>query len=97
MDKIENNFNKEGSSYSDGDSWFKPGIEIFIQVSGWIAVPIVLALVAGKALDTYLGTRPWFFLGFSSLAFLISSFGIVRVVSKYMKKMENKEKNKKNQ
>ncbi|OHA43743.1 MAG: hypothetical protein A3G59_01680 [Candidatus Taylorbacteria bacterium RIFCSPLOWO2_12_FULL_47_20] len=79
----EQNLNK-------GNNWWKPGVEIFTQVSGWIAGPIILALIAGKALDTHFGTKPLIFLGLTGVAFLISSFGIVRVVSKYMKDIEKK-------
>ena len=78
MDEKNKNLNK-------GNNWWKPGVEIFTQVSGWIAGPIILALIAGKALDTHFGTKPWIFLGLTGIAFLISSFGIVRVVAKYIK------------
>lgn len=85
--ETENNLNKNNSPRQGGASWWKPGVEIFSKVSGWIAVPIVLALISGKALDTHFGTKPWIFLGLTGIAFLISSFGIVRVISKYMKDM----------
>lgn len=68
--------------------WWKPAVEIFSQVSGWVAVPILLALFAGKYLDGLYGTRPWIFLGLSILGFLISSFGIVRTITTYVKKIE---------
>ncbi|MDO8482334.1 MAG: AtpZ/AtpI family protein [bacterium] len=66
------------------EPWWKPAFEIFGQVSAWVAVPIVIALVTGKWLDGRYGTKPWLFLGFSAAAFLISSFGIVRTVTVYM-------------
>lgn len=72
--------------------WWKPGVEIFTQVSGWIAGPIILALVVGKFLDTRFDTKPWIFLGLTGIAFLLSIFGIVKVVSKYMQKIENEDK-----
>ena len=75
-----------------GNSWWKPGVEIFTQVSGWIAGPIVLALIVGKYLDGRFGTKPWMFLGLTGLAFFISIFGIVRVVSKYMKNISEENK-----
>ena len=70
-------------------------MEIFSQVSGWIAAPIILALIAGKALDSHFGTKPWIFIGLTGVAFLISSFGIIKVVTRYMKKIEEESKNKK--
>ena len=72
---------------------WRPAFKIFTQVSGWIVGPIILALIAGKALDSQFGTKPWIFLVFTGIAFFISSFGIVRVVSKYLKKIEQEEKN----
>ena len=78
---------------------WKPAFQIFSQVSTWVVVPIILALIIGKALDSHFGTDPWIFLGSTGFAFLISSYGIVRVVMKYMKtiekeiKKENEQKN----
>ncbi|HBB49482.1 TPA: hypothetical protein DEQ22_00215 [Candidatus Nomurabacteria bacterium] len=80
-----------------GTSWWEPAVEIFTEVSGWIAGPIILALIAGKYLDGRFGTKPWIFLGLTLTAFIISAFGIVRVISRYMKKMEEENKNKNNQ
>jgi len=69
-------------------NWWKPGVEIFSQVSGWIVAPIVLALVFGKMLDTHYGTKPVIFLTLAGIGFLFSCFGIVRVVKKYIKEMK---------
>ena len=71
---------------------WKSAIDIFSRVSGWVIAPIVLALIFGKILDAHYGTRPWIFLGLTVVAFLISSFGIVRVISDYMKKIQSEEK-----
>jgi F0F1-type ATP synthase assembly protein I len=87
--------NSKNSPRQGGASWWKPGVEIFSQVSGWIAGPIILALVLGKYLDGRFETKPWIFLGLTGFAFFISSFGIVKVVSRYMKKIQDEEKNKK--
>jgi len=84
MDKDKKNLN------------WKPAIEIFSQVSTWVVVPIVLALIFGKMLDAHYGTRPWIFLVFTGVAFMISSFGIVRVISKYIKKIQEENKQEKN-
>jgi len=83
----DNNQNKE--------PWWKPAAEIFGEVSTWVVVPIVGALIAGKALDTHFGTKPWIFIGLTGVAFLVSSFGIVRTTQKYMQKIEKEEKQKK--
>lgn len=69
------------------EPWWKSGVEIFGQVSAWVVVPIVLALIAGKYLDGLYGTKPWIFLGLSLIGFIISSFGIVFVITKYIRKI----------
>jgi F0F1-type ATP synthase assembly protein I len=76
-------------------AWWEPAVEIFTEVSSWIAGPIIFALIAGKYLDSRFNTRPWIFLGLTIFAFIISSFGIVRVVTRYMKKIASEDKNKK--
>ena len=70
------------------NAWWKPAIEIFGQVSLWIVLPIILALVVGKNLDAHYNTRPWIFLGLSGVGFLITLFGLVRTIRIYIKKIE---------
>jgi F0F1-type ATP synthase assembly protein I len=70
------------------EAWWKPGFEIFSQISVWVVIPIVAALIIGKWLDGRYGTRPWIFLGLSGLGFLISTFGIVRTVRTYIRNIE---------
>jgi len=72
--------------------WWKPGMQILGEVSTWIVVPIVLALVFGKMLDTRFGTKPIIFLIFAGLGFLVTCFGIYRVMKNYMKKLKELEK-----
>ena len=87
--------NTDKKNNQGGISWWAPAVEIFTEVSGWIAGPIILALVLGKYLDGRFDTKPWIFIGLTAIAFLVSSFGIVRVVSKYMRKIESENKEKK--
>ncbi len=63
-------------------------MQIFSEVSTWIAVPIIVALIAGKALDRHYGTQPVIFLIFAGLGFLVTCFGMYRVVKNYMKKIQ---------
>jgi Kef-type K+ transport system membrane component KefB len=73
------------------NSW-APAIEIMTEVSTWIVVPIVLALIAGKALDSHFGTKPVIFLFLAGLAFIITCIGMYRVVKNYIKKLKETEK-----
>ncbi len=77
---------------SDKKPWWEPAVEIFTEVSSWIAGPIILALFLGKYLDGRFDTKPWIFIGLTAIAFLVSSFGIVKVVMRYMKKLEKESK-----
>lgn len=61
-------------------------MQIFSEISTWIAVPVILALIAGKALDKHYGTKPVLLLVSAGIGFLISSYGIVRAVKNFTKK-----------
>ncbi|MFA6098225.1 MAG: AtpZ/AtpI family protein [Patescibacteria group bacterium] len=77
--------------------WWQPAVTIFAEVTGWIAVPILIALFLGKYLDEKYGTDPWYYLGLTAVAFIISSTGIVIVAGKYIRQIEKENKNKKNE
>ena len=77
--------------------WYSQGIEVFVSVSGWIAGPIIGALFLGKWLDKKYQSEPWLFLACIGLAFLISSYGIVKITLAYIKKIEQEAQFKKQQ
>jgi F0F1-type ATP synthase assembly protein I len=85
VEKDEQNFNNNGP-------WWKPGVQILSEVSTWIVVPIVLALIFGKMLDAHYGTRPVIFLVFAGVGFLVTCFGMFKVVKNYMKKIKDEAK-----
>ncbi len=64
---------------------------MFSQVSGWIVVPLLLALIVGKKFDTHFGTAPWLFLGATALGFAVSSFGIVRTAFAYIRNIKHED------
>lgn len=72
--------------------WWEPAIEIFTKISAWIVTPIILALFVGRWFDTHFGTRPWIFIGFAVVGFLISSFGMVKTILEYNRKVEKETK-----
>ena len=74
-------------SVSGGGPWWKPGVQVFSEVSTWIFVPIILALVGGKALDAHYGTKPLFLLALAGLAFIVSIYGIVKAIRNFSKKI----------
>jgi F0F1-type ATP synthase assembly protein I len=81
---VENN-----KQNSNSGPWWKPGMQILSEVSTWIVVPIICALVFGKMLDAHFGTKPVIFLIFAGLGFLITCFGIWKVMKDYTKRLES--------
>lgn len=77
---------------SQNRPWWQPGLTVFAQVTGWIAAPIILSLYLGKYLDGRYDSYPWFFLGTTGLALVISCVGIVRIAKQYMSQIENETK-----
>ncbi|MFH1207018.1 MAG: AtpZ/AtpI family protein [Patescibacteria group bacterium] len=75
-------------------AWWQPALTIFSQVTGWIVVPIVASLFIGRALDRKFGTEPWWFLGMTAMAVVISTIGIVRIAGKYLRQVESEGKKK---
>ena len=77
------------------DLWWKPAVMIFTNVSTWIAGPIILALILGKYLDKKYHSDPWFFIGLTLIAFIVSITAIWKILKKYIKGLEEEAKNKK--
>jgi len=68
--------------------WWKPATMVFVSVSAWIAIPIIAALYLGKYLDYKYNSQPKFFLVLIIVAFLVTIFGIMKILKKYIKKMK---------
>ena len=64
------------------------GLSLFVQLSGWLVGPLVAALFLGKWLDNKYGTEPWWFIICLSVAFLITSFGIVRETMGFIRRVD---------
>ena len=76
-------------------AWWKPGAVLFVQMSGWIAVPVIIALYVGKYFDDKYDTEPWIFIITIALAFIVSMIGISKIAVRYVRKIEEESKNKK--
>jgi F0F1-type ATP synthase assembly protein I len=83
------------SNKDNKELWYKPAMMIFANISGWIAGPIILALIVGKWLDKKYNSEPWFFIGLTGVAFFISIFGILKILMKYIKDIESEAKSSK--
>jgi F0F1-type ATP synthase assembly protein I len=65
--------------------WWRPGVALFIKISGAIAVPVILALFIGEYLDERYGTKPLFLLILIGIAFIISIYSLWKNVKSYIK------------
>jgi F0F1-type ATP synthase assembly protein I len=88
---VEDNKKKINNKGLGGANW-APAMQIMSEISTWIVVPIVLALITGKALDTHFGTKPIIFLSLTGFAFLVTCFGMFKVVKNYIKKLKDTDK-----
>lgn len=72
----------------NNEPWWRPAIFMFLRLSGWIAIPIIIAVFFGKWLDKKYDTEPWLFLGSVGAAFLISIIGLIKNTLKEFKNIE---------
>jgi F0F1-type ATP synthase assembly protein I len=71
-------------------SYWHDALMAFGRMSGWIAGPIVIALFLGKWLDRRFGTEPYFFVGVTAIAFIVSVYGLAREGASYKRSVESK-------
>lgn len=70
------------------DSGVRTALFLFAKVSGWISFPVIISLLIGKWLDRLFNTTPFFFLGVTAIAFLVSMYGLVKESRRAMKQIE---------
>lgn len=67
-------------------AWWQPALVVFIKLSGWIGLPIIIALFLGKWLDKKYNSAPWLLLTCIGLAFVLSMAGLIKeTISEYKK------------
>ncbi|MFA6325110.1 MAG: AtpZ/AtpI family protein [Candidatus Paceibacterota bacterium] len=96
MDEIEKEEikNKDNNLFKQGGPWWKPSLQIFSEISTWIAFPAILAVVLGKALDERYSTGNLILILFTVIAFVVSAYGIVKAVRKFSAKLKREEEKK---
>lgn len=92
---VESNPEKENGKKSGQVAWWQPAIAMFLKLSVWIAVPVIIALYLGKWLDNRYETDPWLFLTCIGLAFIVSMVGLIRSTLTEYKKIERDSKEQK--
>ena len=75
--------------------WYMPAVRMVAGASGWFAGPIIIALILGKYLDNKYDSDPWFLIGLTGVAFIFSIFGILKILTKYLKEIEREADEKK--
>lgn len=83
----------EGKETRQGD-FNRVAMATFLQFSGWIAIPIIMALFAGNWLDEKFKTEPTFTFIFIGVAFITTVVGLARKGKKMMQEV-NQETEKK--
>lgn len=75
--------------------WWVAPMQMFLRISGWIAVPLIVSLFFGQWLDQKFNTAPWLLILCSGVAFIVSMYGIITNAKREFKKIddENKSKN----
>lgn len=73
------------------ENW-QPYVNLFFNLSAWLAGPIILALLVGNWLDERYATEPWGVLGLIGVAFVISNIGIAREGRRMMKQLDAESK-----
>ena len=58
------------------DTW-NLALKVMVNISGWIAFPVIVGLFLGQWLDNKFGTAPWLLLGTLTFSFVVSMFGMV--------------------
>jgi len=70
-------------------AWWRPAMVLLAKLSGWIAVPIIIALFAGKWLDKKHNSAPRLLLFCISFAFFISMLGMIKESAGEYKKIDS--------
>lgn len=80
---------EKGSATKPSIPSWQPGMQLFLKLSGWIGVPVLIAVVVGRYLDAQYHTDPWLFLLSVGIAFIVSIGAIIHYGLKEMKRIES--------
>ena len=78
-------------------NWWQPAVMVFLRMSAWIAVPVLLGTLAGRWLDDKLDSAPWGLISIVGVSFVISMIGLIMETMKEYKKIVGDEKNNKSE
>lgn len=75
-------------------TWWQPGMQLFLRLSGWIGGPVIVAVFVGKYFDRKLDSTPWIFLFCVGMSFIISTTALIYIGLKEMKRIEEEDMDK---
>ena len=90
---MDQNSTKIGKGDKKNTIWWRGAVLFFVRVSGYIAGPIIVAVLLGKFLDNYFSTGRTFFFSLIAIAFVTSLVLIVKQSKKAILDIENENKN----
>ncbi len=70
------------------ENWYRPALVFYAKTTGWIIVPLVVAIILLKYIQLSVGSQIWFFIAVI-IAFIVTCFGIYREVKIYKQEVEN--------
>lgn len=70
--------------------WWQGPVNMFLRLSAWVAIPVVIATFVGNWIDERNGTAPWGLISVVGIAFTISMVGLVKEAASEFK-MINKD------
>lgn len=85
---------KENGQAQKIDGSWQLALRVLVNVSAWIAFPVLVGIFLGKWLDDKYGTEPWLFLVTLGVCFFISMYGLITNALKEFKKIEVEAKKK---
>jgi uncharacterized membrane protein YfcA len=74
--------------------WWRDGVMIFAKVSGYIAIPVIIASFLGNYLDQKYNTGNLIFFILVSISFISTIYLIWKEAKIYKRKIDIEEKNK---
>lgn len=69
--------------------YWRDALVAFGRMSGWVAGPIIPALLLGKWLDTKFSTAPYILIGLVVASFAVSIYGLLQEGRRYNEKLMN--------
>ncbi len=68
--------------------WWQPALLVFFQLSAWIGIPAVAALLIGNWIDTTYGTAPKGYYISVAVAFIVTITGFIKMTKAAKKAMD---------